>query len=122
MQESCQTRPQITNGQPMYWEYLKERMDLELLEKPEGFALFKVLPEGVYLQEVYVKPEHRWSGICKSFVKEIEDGARALGHKRLFTSCVPSGKTSDGALRAILACGFILVSCEKDIIYLAKDI
>ncbi len=128
MQEVCpviQAYKQLTNGQsvqPMYWTYIKERLGLEVLEKPEGFALFKVIDDGVYLQEMYVKPECRWSGIGKQFVEEIGNEARAQGFKKLYTSCVPSGLTSDSALRAILACGFKLVSCEKDIIYLVKEL
>ncbi len=106
----------------MYWDYVRERLDLQVLEKPQGFALWKVVPEGVYLAEVYVKPEFRRQAWGTIMVNEIGNGAQALGHKKMFTSCVPSGKTSDDALRAILAVGFKLVSCEKDIIYLAKDI
>lgn len=106
----------------MYWQYVKERLDLEVLETPEGFALFKVLPEGVYIAEVYVTPEYRKAGIGRFFVNTIAENAKKLGHTKLITSCVPSGKTSDDALRAILAVGFKLINCEKDIIYLAKDI
>ncbi len=106
----------------MYWQYVKERLDLEVLVEPEGFALFKVLPEGLYLQEIYVKPEFRLGGAGRRLLGKVESGAQALGIKKIIGSCVPSSNGADASLRAILACGFKLVSCDKDIIYLTKDI
>ena len=106
----------------MYVEYLKEREGAEVLELPEGFAVIKQLPDCLYLQDIYVKPEFRKTGIGRSMLEVVEQSAKNLGYSKVLGSCSPLASGSTGSLKAMLACGFELSSCEKDLIFLVKKV
>jgi hypothetical protein len=106
----------------MYKDYLKERENAELVEFPHGFVVLKIFPESIYLQDMYVVPEKRMTGQAWSMLKHIEQVAIAAGKLKLVTSCSPPANGSTISLKAILAGGFQLESCDKDMIYLTKDL
>lgn len=104
----------------MYKEYLKERENAELVEFAHGFVVLKILPDSIYLQDMYVQPAFRRLKIGTEMLQKVEQIAVAAGKRELFTSCSPPALGSTGSLKAILASGFQLHSCEKDMIYLTK--
>lgn len=104
----------------MYKDYIKERENAELIEFEHGFVVLKILPDSIYLQDMYVMPEFRRKQIGTKMLQQVEQIATAAGKKELLTSCSPPALGSTGSLKAILASGFELLSCEKDMIYLNK--
>lgn len=106
----------------MYAAYLKERENLDILETEFGFAIVREMPDCLYLQDIYVKPEFRKQGKGREMLLVVEDAAKEMGFKKVLGSCCPPAAGSDASLRAILACGFTLLSCDKDIIYLVKEL
>lgn len=106
----------------MYAKYLKEREGSEIVEKVEGFMVLKFLEDSVYLQDIYVLPEFRKQGMGRKMLEELEILARDAGFSSIVGSCCPTANGSTESLKAILACGFKLRNCEKDIIFLVKDI
>jgi len=110
------------NPQAMYKAYLKERENSELLELEHGFAVVRQMPDCLYLQDIYVEPEWRKQGYGRHILGVVEETALKLGYKKVLGSCSPPAAGSTGSLKAILACGFELMSCEKDIIYLVKEL
>lgn len=110
------------NAFPMWKSYLKEREGSEVLEFEHGFAVVRELVDCLYLQDIYVKPEHRNSGYGRKILAVVEDAAKDMGFKYVLGSCSPKAEGSTASLQAILACGFELSDCEKDIIYLRKPL
>lgn len=107
----------------MYWEYIKERENCEIIERPWGFAVIQFLDEfTVYLKDIYIKPENRRAGRATELLDEVENIAKSSGFTRVLGSCSPAAKGSTESLKAILASGFKLQSCDKDIIYLIKEL
>ncbi len=114
--------PKICYSEAMYAAYLKERENRDVLETPWGFAIVAEHTDCLYLQDIYVLPEFRKQGKGREMLAIVEDAARALGYKKVLGSCTPPAAGSDASLRAIMACGFRLLSCDKDIIYLVKEL
>lgn len=106
----------------MYKEYLKERENAELVEFPHGFIVLKILPDSIYLQDIYVKPEFRKLGVGREMLTHVEQVAVAAGKKSILGSCSPAANGATGSMKSMFACGFELLSCEKDMIYLTKDL
>lgn len=106
----------------MYWDYCRERLGLEVTESSEGFVLWKAYPDYLYIQDIYVLPEHRQLGAGKAFLSKLEAAAKAQGLKRIVGSCVPTAYGSTQSLRVLLKCGFELQSSDKDIVYFSKEI
>lgn len=122
MQLALDMKPEMCYTGQMYAAYLKERENLDVLETDYGFAIVRQMSDCLYLQDIYVKPEFRKQGKGREMLSIVEDAARELGYKKLLGSCSPPAAGSDASLRAIMACGFTLLSCDKDIIYLVKDL
>lgn len=110
------------NPASMYSDYLKERENAEILQLEHGFAVVRQLPDCLYLQDIYVVPEKRKSGYGKHILEIVQQTAKDMGYSKILGSCSPSANGSTVSLKAILACGFMLQSSEKDIIYLVKEI
>lgn len=108
------------NAFPMWKSYLKEREGSEVLELEHGFAVIRQLNDCLYLQDIYVKPEHRGTGYGRKILEIVEATAKEMGYKFVLGSCSPKAEGSTVSLKAILACGFELYDCDRDIIYLKK--
>jgi GNAT superfamily N-acetyltransferase len=106
----------------MYAAYLKERENRDILETPYGFAIVQEMSDCLYLQDIYVLPEFRKQGKGREMLLIVEDAARSMGFKKVIGSCCPNTAGADTSLRVILACGFKLLSCSENIIYLVKEL
>lgn len=103
-----------------YFDYLREREGVELLELEHGFVLYKVFPEGVYLQDIYIEPKYRLGGYGRKALQAVEGITRELGLSTVIGSvdCDTNGATN--SLKAVLATGFELSHCNGNTIYLTK--
>lgn len=107
----------------MYWEYAKERLGAEVIQKEYGFALLILESDScLIIQDFYIKPEHRNYKTTKQFFNEIETLAKEFGMQYLVTTIDPATVGATKALKLNLHCGFELISCENELIYLRKVI
>ncbi len=106
----------------MYWKYLKEREGLVPLHSANGFALVKTVDDCLYIQDIYVEPEHRQSGQGKQLLEMAVALARAKGLSKILGSCSPNANGATASLKVLLAVGFQLHKSELDIIYLIKPL
>ncbi len=108
----------------LYAKYIAEREGKLILETDEGFATYKFFEKlsTVYIEEVFVLPEFRQTGIGAAFVDKISEIAQDAGYEKLLTSVCPAAKDSTTSLKAVLACGFELDSLSESLIYLSKPI
>jgi len=109
-------------GQGMYAKYLQERENVHLLEYAHGFSIYKILPDCIYLQDIYVLPEFRKCGHGVTMMDDVTTIGREMGKTKLLGSVVPSTKFGPQMLQIMLQLGFKLHSAENDIVYLIKDI
>lgn len=106
----------------MWKDYVFEREGVEVLEHEHGFSLVKQVGDALYLQDVYVVPEFRRQGVGRSMLEIVEVVAAERGLKKVITSCDPKANDSTESMKAILACGFRMHTCENNLVYLIKEI
>ena len=107
----------------MYEEYVLERNgDLILIEET-GFAIYRYINENqVYIVDIYVKPEHRKTGLASEMADKIAREAKRRGRNEMLGTVVPSAKGSHRSLLVLLAYGMTLLSASADLIVLRKEI
>ena len=106
----------------LYAKYLKERSGKEIITNEHGFATYLFEQDYVYLEDVYVEPEHRRSNICFSMADEIVEIAKSKGYKKIIGSVVPGTPGATNSLKVLLEYGFKLAYSTESIIYFQKEI
>lgn len=106
----------------MYKDYLWEREGAQVVEVDGGFAVFKDLGSGVYLQDIYVEPSQRQSGLGRQLLEAVETETRRRGYTTLLGSCDVSANGATVSAKAILATGFQISSVQGNMIYFKKDL
>lgn len=106
----------------IYAQYAKERAGRDTLEDSFGFATYTIYKDHVYIEDVFVLPEHRKSGKCGGYVMEICKRALEVGVNKVVTSVSPVAVGSTESLKTVLALGFSLLSSTNELIYFSKRI
>jgi GNAT superfamily N-acetyltransferase len=106
----------------MYWDYLRERENVEPIFSDNGFALVCIKDGYLYIRDIYVQPEFRKGGEGRALLAQAEALAASLNCEGILGSCSPAATNSTASMKAMLACGFELHKCEPDIIYLLKRV
>jgi ribosomal protein S18 acetylase RimI-like enzyme len=106
----------------LYPLYLKEREGLETLEKEYGFAIYKLRGTDCYIQDIYVLPEHRKSGLCFSMADEISQIAKQQGYKILTGSVDNRASGAEGSHKVLKAYGMKPYAIEDYVTYYFKEI
>lgn len=106
----------------MYWQYVKEREGLEVLLCGRSFALYRLEKDCIYVQDIWVEPVLRNTGVGRKLLKMAEDIGNQHGKSIIMGSCDPAGNNSTGSLKALLATGFELSHVHNGLVYLVKPI
>lgn len=106
----------------LYAQYVEEREKAQVLEKDWGFAIYKLLDNHVYLQDIYVVPHERKNGKGVELMHEVADIASKAGLNIMVGSVVPSTSFGAQMLRIMLGLGFELLSSSENIVYLKRNI
>jgi GNAT superfamily N-acetyltransferase len=93
-----------------------------MLESAYGFATYVLHPEECYIEDVYVIPERRRSGVGAKLVDKISEVAKAHGCKRLVTTVNIKTTGRENSLIACFNCGFKIITASNDIIYLGMEL
>jgi GNAT superfamily N-acetyltransferase len=108
----------------LYAQYVYEREGKSCLENEAGFVTYCYLPKvnAGYIEDMYIVPEKRSSGLGRKFVEQVAVEMRKLGATKLITSVSPIAQGRTISTKAILACGFELDSMDANLIYFAINI
>lgn len=108
----------------LFAQYVKEREGKHVIETEDGFAVLQIIPESkqIYIQDIYVVPDKRKSGVGKAFLEQVEATCREQGFDKISGSVQPSTRGSTDSLKILLAVGFKLAAAEHDAIYFIKEI
>lgn len=108
----------------MHAEHLREYYGKEKLVDPygRGFAVYYPLRDGMYVEDVWVRPEYRKQNVASGLVDKIAFVALTKGLKKLFVTVKPSYKHSTESMMVCLSYGFRLDSSTIDGIGLVKEI
>lgn len=106
----------------LYAQYVREREGKEIVETDDGFATFYFTNGFCYIEDIFVVPAKRKSGIAAELANQISEIAKKNGIKKLLGSVSPKAKGADASMKVLMAYGFKLLNSDKDLIYFEKEI
>lgn len=106
----------------LYADYILEREGKLMVEDANGFASFAIANEECYIENIYVVPGKRLSGLASKYADQIVEIAKDKGCKYLTGSVKPSANGSTESMKALLGYGFKLLSASHDAIFFIKEI
>jgi GNAT superfamily N-acetyltransferase len=105
-----------------YAAYVKERWNKEVLENADGFAVYRFLTDGVFIEDIYVTPEKRSTQVAFNFANNIAELARIRGLKKMYgTVCIDAPYTEIN-LQKYFKYGFRVLNLHHNIINLVKEL
>lgn len=102
--------------------FLEEREGKSILESEKGFATYYFIDDAVYMENIFVHPEHRLGGETFKMADEIADIAKSKGYKKMLGSVVPTAKGASLSLKLLLNHGFKLDSATNNFIVVKKEL
>jgi len=106
----------------LYGQYIKERLNKDIIETENGFATYYFLNDSCYIENIYVTEDARKSKEATRLADQIAEIAKEKGFKKLCGSVVPSAKGSTESLKVLLAYGFKLDSSVNNFILMVKEL
>lgn len=105
-----------------YGDYIKERLNMGIVEDAHGFATYKKLDEHIYIVDLYVTPLSRDQDHAWKYLDVIAQYAKAEGFNRLLGSVDPTANGSTHSIGVIIKAGFKLMSVSNNLIWLEKEL
>ncbi len=108
----------------LYGQYIQEREGKHIQECEHGFATYVYMNaiNAVYVEDIYVVPEQRRSRVAWEMLDSICATAIDKGCHTLLGTVRPLANGSTESLKAILAYGFKVDSCDGGLIWFKKEI
>lgn len=107
----------------LYAQYIKEREEKDIIESDEGFATYKIFDNGeCYLQDIYVIPAMRKSGLATEMADKVVAIAKEKGcHTLIGSVCLDTNNTTRN-MKVFLAYGMQIHKVIGSLIFLTKKI
>jgi len=105
-----------------FGSYIYERQNKSIIEDEDGFATYYFVEGLCYIEDIYVVPAKRKSGIAAKYADQIAAEAKLKGAKALIGTVKPSTQGSTESLKVLLAYGFRLETCVQDFIFFRKNL
>ena len=106
----------------LFAEYIKERCGKEIFETDKGFITFYAVDGGMYIEDLFIKPEFRQSREASKLADAVAMVAKERGFKKLFGSVMPSANSSTDSLMICIRYGFKLLKASDNAIWLVKEL
>lgn len=106
----------------MYADYVKERLGKEYHETANGFCIYSFGPNYVYIEEIYVKPEARFTYEGTELANTVCEIAQKRGIKYMVGTVCPEANGSTSSLKALLSYKMQLLKIENGLIWFSKEI
>jgi ribosomal protein S18 acetylase RimI-like enzyme len=107
----------------LFADYIAEREDKSIIESDDGFATYKIFDNGeCYLQDIYVVPSQRKSGLATIMTDRVVEIAKEHGCKTLIGSVCVDDQNCTRNMKVFLAYGMQIHKIIGTVIFLKKDI
>lgn len=110
--------PQLSN----FAAYILERENKFIIEDERGFMTYLFLPEYCYIEDVYVRPEFRKTGVASRWADRVAAEARERGYTKLLGTVSPKANGSTESALTLIAYGFRLHDSDEKQFYFIKQI
>lgn len=102
--------------------YIYEKQNKSIIEDEHGFATFFFIKDACYIEDIYVVPEARKSGVASKYADLISEQAKSKGASKLLGSINLNSNNSTDSMKVLLAYGFKLAWNDGQMIYLQKEV
>lgn len=102
--------------------YKMEREGALVLERAEGFAVYKYVNEGVYIEDIFVAKEFRRSAVAATMADQICEEARTRGVNTLIGSVDVTANGATASLAVLLAYGMSVKAVSGNLILFTKSL
>jgi GNAT superfamily N-acetyltransferase len=117
---STRLEPMVSKS--LYSQYILEREGKAMIEDHRGFATYRAIDRGMYIEDVFVQKDFRKSGVGREMINRIAEIAKTEGHTLLLVSVVPSANNSTDSILSAIACGFRLDSSSSNFVVLTREL
>lgn len=105
-----------------YARYVSERLGWHVIENEAGFIAYSISPPNAAIEELYIVPECRRSGLAQRLGEQVEEIARGQGCTTLWTQAVLNSAGADYTVMISQKYGFKLASAEGGRIIMRKEL
>lgn len=106
-----------------HWaRYREEYGNIKFIENESGFISYVELPDSFFVEDIWVIPEKRKTGLGLSLLKEVEALAVAQGKQFLICRIYLDSKVIPENLKAALAVDFVPFKAHNDELWLRRKI
>lgn len=107
----------------LWADYKKEREGKEILEKEDGFAIYSWTQDGgCYIEDIYVKPDKRKSGLAREMADQIKIIAKERECKFILGSVLCGANGDTDSLKVLLSYGMKLWEVHGNLIIFGQEI
>ncbi len=106
----------------MYADYVSEREGRNVIWTDHGFIKYYIEKNTLYIDDIYVRPAMRHTGLGQELANGLVEMAKAKGCTQMVGQVVPSANGSDKSMNNLIAYGMRLYASAHNIVYFIKDI
>ena len=110
----------------LYAKYIKEKEGKKIIENDKGFATYSFSEDAhgkyCYIEDIYVLPAFRKSGVAGSLADRIMKEAKGKGCVIVYGSVNPEAYAWTKALRVLEGYGMAYSHRDAELLYFKKDI
>lgn len=106
----------------LFGRYSKERAGREIIECDDYFVTYSFYPTHLFIEDMYIVPEKRGTGLCNEIISGLEGHAKANGINKTVVTISPEAKNIDQVLLVVTKLNFKIFRSSEGLIYLSREI
>lgn len=106
----------------MWARYRTEFGNSIFVEKDFGFFSYSILPDCIFLEDVWIEPDKRKSGLSKGLYLELENVARQNGKHFILARITLDSKVIPGNIKFALAMDFVPFKAHNNDLWFRRDV
>lgn len=106
----------------LYFQYIKERENLDFVEIEEGFFTYKINGDECYLNNVFLKPEHRGTPATIKIMNKIIEAAQSRDCKLISANVYLNDHGFHRTIKSALKLGFSFVLAQNNCVTIVKKL
>jgi len=106
----------------MYFDYIKERQNLEGFRTDFGFVTFKVVENEFFIENMYVQKQDRGLGKVEILIDECLKIAKSKECAIITANIYLADSGANRTLRAALRLGFRLEASNNNVLLIKKEV
>jgi GNAT superfamily N-acetyltransferase len=106
----------------LYGQYIAELEGKHIIENEHGFLTYSIEGDVIYIEHLFVKPEHRRTRLATEMADFAVELAKRQGCKRLLGSVDANAKDKHQSVLNLIYYGMTFHTVVGSMVYFIKDI